>query len=137
MKQSKQEIKDEKKSSEGDETIRRKILQIGMIRARERMMSNVKTADVVVTNPTHFAVALKYDATPGVAPMVVAKGQGHVALRIRELAKRHGVPVIERKPLARALFKAVEVGQEIPYELFRAVAEILAYVYRLKEESDQ
>ena len=132
LKMSKQEAKDEKKSTDGDETVRRKIIQIGMMRARERMMRAVPTADVVVTNPTHISVALKYDGTPGVAPVVVAKGQGHVALRIREIAARTGVPIMERKPLARALFKAVDVGQEIPYDLFKAVAEILAYVYRLK-----
>lgn len=132
LKMSKQEAKDERKSTEGDESIKRKIIQIGLSRARERMMKAVPTADVIVTNPTHISVALKYDGTPGVAPIVVAKGQGHVALRIREIAARHGVPIMERKPLARALFKAVDVGAEIPYELFKAVAEILAYVYRIK-----
>jgi flagellar biosynthetic protein FlhB len=132
LKMSKQEAKDERKSTDGDETIRRKIIQIGMMRARERMMKAVPTADVIVTNPTHISVALKYDGTPGVAPIVVAKGQGHVALRIRQVATRHGIPIMERKPLARALFKAVEIGGEIPYDLFKAVAEILAYVYRLK-----
>src|SRR5690606_16174185 len=88
--------------------------------------------DVVVTNPTHLAVALSYSLEPGSAPKVVAKGRGHVAKRIRELARANGVPIVERKMLARSLYKAVEVGQEIPYELFKAVAELLAYVYRLK-----
>ena len=129
---SKQEIKEERKAQDGDESSRRRILQLGMARIRERMMKNVPKADVVVTNPTHIAVALSYSAEPGSAPKVVAKGKGHVAERIKEIARRHGVPVIERKPLARALFKVVEVDQEIPLELFKAVAEILAYVYRLK-----
>lgn len=132
MMMSKVELKEERKSVDGDETIRKKIISIGLQRARERMMKNVPKADVVVTNPTHIAVALVYSGETGSAPQVVAKGQGHVAERIKEVARRHGVPVIERKPLARALFKVVEVGGEIPQDLFRAVAEILAYVYRLK-----
>ena len=135
MMMSKQEVKEERKSQEGDETVKRKILAIGMQRARQRMMAAVPTADVVVTNPTHIAVALKYDPELGGAPRVVAKGKGYIAERIREIARENGVPVIERKPLARALFAAVEVGKEIPYELFKTVAEILAYVYRLKGRS--
>lgn len=132
LKMSKQEVKDEKKSVEGDEGTRRRILAIGLRRARDRMMQSVKTADVVVTNPTHIAVALSYSLEPGSAPRVVAKGQGFIAEQIKKIAHEHGVPVIERKPLARALYKMVEVGQEIPYELFKAVAELLAYVYRIK-----
>ncbi len=129
---SKQEIKEEQKSVEGDETVRRKIISLGLQRARERMMQSIPKADVIITNPTHIAVALSYSAENGGAPRVVAKGQGHLAARIREIGAKHGVPIIERKPLARALFKTVEVGSEIPHELFRAVAEILAYVYKLK-----
>ncbi len=132
MLMSKQEVKDDSKASEGDAGTKRRILMMGLQRARDRMMKNVPKADVVVTNPTHIAVALSYSAQAGAAPRVVAKGQGHVAARIREIAKRNGVPIVERKPLARALFKSVEVGHEIPYELFKAVAEILAYVYRVK-----
>ncbi len=132
LKMTKQEVRDERKATEGDETTRRRILAIGLQRARNRMMKAVPTADVVVTNPTHIAVALVYTGQAGEAPKVVAKGRGFVAQRIKDLAQAHGVPVIERKPLAQALFKMVEVGQEIPYELFKAVAEILAYVYRLK-----
>ncbi len=132
MMMSKVEVKEERKAMEGDETIRKKIIAIGLQRARERMMKNVPKADVVVTNPTHIAVALVYSGEMGSAPQVVAKGQGHIAERIKEVARRHGVPIVERKPLARALFKVVEVGGEIPQDLFRAVAEILAYVYRLK-----
>ena len=129
---SKQEVKDEKKATEGDETMRRRIIAIGLQRARDRMFLAVPKADVIVTNPTHIAVALAYTAEAGSAPRVVAKGKGHIAERIKDLGRKHGVPIIERKPLARALFQTVEVGQEIPYELFKTVAEVLAYVYRLK-----
>ncbi|MFN8388890.1 MAG: EscU/YscU/HrcU family type III secretion system export apparatus switch protein [Bdellovibrionota bacterium] len=129
---SKQEAKDEKKANEGDETMRRRIIQIGLQRARDRMFQSIPQADVIVTNPTHIAVALAYSAEAGTAPRVIAKGKGFVAERIREIGKKHGIPIVERKPLARALFASVEVGQEIPYELFKAVAELLAYVYRLK-----
>ena len=132
LKMSKQEIKDEKKSVEGDEATRRRIMAMGLNRARQRMFDSVPTADVVVTNPTHVAVALSYSMQRGTAPKVVAKGRGHVAKRIRELARQNGVPIIERRWLARALFKSVEVGHEIPYDLFKAVAELLAYVYKLK-----
>lgn len=132
LKMSKVEVKDERKSTEGDERVRLKFRQIAMQRARQRMMKDVKNADVVVTNPTHYSVALKYTMEKGVAPKVIAKGKGHLALRIREIARESGIPVIERKPLARALFKMVEVGAEIPYELYSAVAELLAYVYRIK-----
>ena len=132
LKMSKQEIKDEKKASEGDEATKKRIIAIGIQRARERMFLAIPKADVVVTNPTHYAVALAYSTESGGAPKVVAKGKGFVALRIREIAKKNNVPVVERKPLARALFNMVDVGNEIPYELFKAVAELLAYVYRMK-----
>ncbi|MCB0324000.1 MAG: EscU/YscU/HrcU family type III secretion system export apparatus switch protein [Bdellovibrionales bacterium] len=132
LKMSKQEIKDERKAVEGDEATRRRIMAIGLKRARDRMMQAVPTADVVVTNPTHYAVALSYSMEPGTAPKVVAKGRGHVAKRIRELARQNGIPIVERRWLARTLYKSVEVNHEIPYELFKAVAELLAYVYRLK-----
>jgi len=100
--------------------------------ARKRMMQDVPTADVVVTNPTHFAVALKYDKSSMEAPTVVAKGQRLIAQKIKELAREHGVPVIENKPLARSLFKVCEIGSTIPAKLYKAVAEVLAYVYQLK-----
>jgi len=96
------------------------------------MMANVPTADVVVTNPTHLAVALKYSMQPGTAPIAVAKGKGYIAEKIKKIARESGVPVLERKPIARAIFKTVEIGQQIPYELFAAIAEIYAYVYKLK-----
>ena len=98
-----------------------------------RMMQEVPQADVIVTNPTHFAVAMSYK--PGMAaPIVVAKGQDHVAQRIKEIAREHKVPIVENKPLARALFAAVEIGDSIPQELYKAVAEVLAYVYKLKNK---
>ncbi|MOA35990.1 Flagellar biosynthetic protein FlhB [compost metagenome] len=100
--------------------------------ALQRMVQEVPKADVIITNPTHFAVALKYDGSNMEAPEVVAKGQDYVALRIKEIAKEHGVVTVENKPLARALFKRTEIGDSIPGDLFQAVAEVLAYVYKLK-----
>ena len=128
----KDEVKDERKSLEGDEETKKKIQQKGLMRIMQRIRSAVPKADVVVTNPTHISVALKYDRGAMGAPTVVAKGKGFLALRIREIAREAGVPVLERKPLARALYESVEVGREIPGALFKAVAEVLAYVYRLR-----
>jgi len=136
-KMTKEEVKDERKSVEGDEETKRKIAAKGIQRIMQRLKTAVPKADVVVTNPTHYAVALKYDRDSMAAPIVVAKGQGHVALRIRQLAREAGVPVLERKPLARALFASTEVGATIPHELFRAVAEVLAYVFRLRNPQGQ
>ncbi|AMA72684.1 MULTISPECIES: flagellar biosynthesis protein FlhB [Aneurinibacillus] len=132
LRMSKQDIKDEHKMIEGDPQIKGKIKQKQREMAMRRMMQEVPNADVVITNPTHFAVALKYDGTTMQAPTVVAKGQDFVALRIKEIAERHEVVTIENKPLARALYAQVEINQQIPEELFQAVAEILAYVYRVK-----
>lgn len=131
-KMTKDEVKDERKSTEGDETTRRKIISKGMSRIAQRLRQTVPKADVIITNPTHYSVALQYDRGTMKAPTVIAKGAGYMALRIRELAKESGIPILERKPLARALYASVEVGREIPYELYKAVAEVLAYVYRLK-----
>lgn len=131
-KMTKDEVKDERKSIEGDEQTKRRIIAKGLQRIIQRIKDSVPRADVVVTNPTHYAVALKYDRGVMAAPTVVAKGKGFMALRIREIAKEAGVPVLERKPLARALYASTEIGAEIPRDLFRAVAEVLAYVYRLK-----
>lgn len=128
----KEEVKDERKATEGDETMRRKMINKGMQRVYSRIMQSVPKADVIVTNPTHYAVALKYERGKTAAPVVVAKGADFIAFRIREIAKESGVPILERKALARALFASTEVGQEIPRELFKAVAEVLAYVYKLK-----
>ena len=102
---------------------------------KRRMMSAVPEADVVITNPTHISVAIQYDHENSDAPMVVAKGKGVIAEKIRELAKEHDIPLIEDKPLARLLYKTVDIGQMIPAHLYKAVAEILAYVYRLKGKS--
>jgi flagellar biosynthesis protein FlhB len=132
LRMSKEEIKEEHKSAEGDPLIKGRVRTLQRELTKKRMMTAVKTADVVVTNPTHLAVALKYDTTTMGAPVVVAKGAGLVAERIRELARHHGVPVVEQKFVARTLFKLVEIGKEIPNELYRAVAEILAFVYRAR-----
>lgn len=132
IRMSKQEIKDEYKQMEGDPQIKSKIRQKQRELARNRMMADVPKADVVITNPTRIAVALTYERELMGAPQVVAKGMGFVAQRIRELAQASGVPVIENKPLAWALYEGVEVGGEIPEDLYRGVAEILAMVYRLK-----
>ncbi len=132
LKMTKEEVKQENKDTEGNPQIKGKIRQIQIQTARKRMMSDVKTADVVVTNPTHLAVALSYKSGEMDAPTVVAKGARLIAQRIKEIARENGVPVVEDKPLARALFKSVAVGQPVPSSLFRAVAEILAYVYKLK-----
>lgn len=131
LRMTKQEVKEEMRRMEGDPHIKQRRRQIANQIALQRLKKSVPTADVVVTNPTEFAVALKYDAATMRAPRVVAKGQGHIAARIRALAIENGVPILERKPLARALFRLVEVGQEIPEQFYSAVAEILAYVYEL------
>ncbi len=128
----KQEVKEERKSIEGDESSKRRMQMKGLNRIAQRIKQSVPQADVVVTNPTHYAVALKYDRENMDAPIVVAKGRGFMALRIREIAKEAGVPVMERKWLARSLYASVEIGSQIPLDLFKAVAEVLAYVYRLK-----
>ncbi len=131
LRMTKQEVKDEMKRMEGDPHIKQRRREIARQVARNRARTEVPTADVVVTNPTEFAIAIKYDADAMHAPRVVAKGQGPMALFIRQIAVAHGVPILERKPLARALYKLVEVGQEIPEQFYSAVAEILAYVYEL------
>lgn len=132
LKMSKQDIKDEHKNSEGDPLIKGKIRERQRRMAIMRMMQEVPNADVIVTNPTHFAVALKYDSSKMDAPKVVAKGQDYLALRIREIAKEHNVMTMENKPLARALYERTEVGDSVPADMFQAVAEVLAYVYRLR-----
>ena len=131
LRMTKQEVKEEMRRMEGDPKIKQRRRQIAMQMHAKRLKKDVPTADVIVTNPTHFAVALKYDAAAMRAPRVVAKGADFMAKRIREIAIEAGVPIIERKPLAQALFKLVEVGHEIPEQFYSAVAEILAYVYEL------
>ena len=132
LRMTKQEIKEESKQQEGDPQLRARVRSIQRDMSRKRMMGNVETADVVVTNPTHIAVALRYDSTLQTAPIVVAKGQRLLAERIKELARAGNVPMVENKPLARALFKTAQVGEQIPDELFKAVAEVLAFVLHLK-----
>ena len=131
LRMTKQEVKDEYKQREGDPIVRSRIKAAQREMAMKRMMASVPDATVVITNPTHLAVALKFDPSLH-APMVVAKGAGHIAGKIKEIATANNIPVMEQKPLARALFKDVEIGQFIPMDLYQAVAEILAYVYRLK-----
>jgi flagellar biosynthetic protein FlhB len=130
MKMDKQEIRDEAKNANLPAEVRSMIRRRQMEASRKRMMANVPTADVVVTNPTHYSVALRYDTSRADAPEVVAKGKGLIALRIRELAAEHGVPVIPDPPLARGLYASVEIGHLIPEEFFGAVAAVLAFVYR-------
>lgn len=131
LKMTKQEVKDEHKQAEGDPAVKSRIRSVQREMARRRMMEAVPGATVVITNPTHLAIALKFENSFH-APVVVAKGAGYIAERIRSTAKANDVPIVEQKSLARALYKSVEIGQFIPVELYRAVAEILAYVYRLK-----
>jgi flagellar biosynthetic protein FlhB len=133
IKMSKQEIKEEYKQMEGDPQIKRKIRQKQRELASKRMMADVPKADVVVTNPTHIAVAVRYDQKTMSAPIVVAKGDGFIAQKIKSIAGEHKIPIVENKPLARALMLQVEVGEEVPESLYRAVAEVLAFVYRLKK----
>jgi flagellar biosynthetic protein FlhB len=132
LKMTKQETKDEFKQSEGNPQVKSRIRSIQMHMARRRMMREVPKADVIITNPTHLAIALKYERGKMMAPVVVAKGAGEIAGKIREVARSAHVPIVEDKPLAQALYKSVDIGESIPEQLYKAVAEILAYVYRLK-----
>lgn len=133
LKMTREEVKDEQKQDTGDPQVRSRLRKLQKDAASRRSLREVPDATVVVTNPTHYAVALKYESGRMSAPVVVAKGTDAMARRIRVLAEEHGVPVLERKPLARALYKFVEVGQEIPFEFYRAIAELLAQVYRIKK----
>ncbi len=131
LKMSKQEIKDEMKNMEGDPLIKSKIKQKQMEISRQRMMSNIPDADVVITNPTHYAVAVKYDSEKSHAPMVVAKGMDHLAQQIKKIARENNVHIVQNPSLARSLYAEVEIDKPIPEALFAAVAEILAYVYKM------
>ncbi len=133
LKMSKQEIKDEMKNMEGDPHIKGKIRQIQMQAAQKRMMASVPDADVVVTNPTHYAVAIVYDEKKHRSPIVIAKGKDNVAIKIKEIARENGVHIVQNPPLARALFKEVDVDKPIPETLFATVAEVLAYVYKMNK----
>jgi flagellar biosynthesis protein FlhB len=132
LKMTKQEIKEEFKETEGDPTTKGRIRRIQREMARKRMMTDVPTADVIITNPTHYAVALSYKMDTMEAPKVVAKGVGFLALKIKELAQVHEIPLVENKPLAQTLYKSVEIGAYIPSNLYKAVAEILAYVFKAR-----
>jgi len=132
MRMTKQELKDEYRQSEGDPMVKAKLRQLRQQKAQQRMMQNVPTADVVITNPTHYSVALKYDPDENEAPLVVAKGVNEVAMRIRELAREHDVMILPNPPLARVLFETVEVDEAVPPAHYKAVAEIISYVFRLK-----
>jgi flagellar biosynthetic protein FlhB len=132
LRMSRQELKEEYKETEGDPLVKNRLRQLRMERARKRMMAEVPKSDVVITNPTHYAVALKYDAPSMQAPRLVAKGVDKIAQKIREIAKEHGIPIIENPPLARGLHAAVHIDQEITPEYYKAVAEVIGYIFRLK-----
>ena len=134
LRMSREDIKEEFKQSEGDPMIKQRLRQLRMERSRRRMLAAVPTADVVVTNPTHYAVALKYDPEKMGAPRLVAKGADHIAARIREVARENDVPLVENPPLARALHANVDLDQEVPAEHYRAVAEIISYVWKLRKK---
>ncbi|MFV0626778.1 MAG: flagellar biosynthesis protein FlhB [Alphaproteobacteria bacterium] len=134
MRMTKQEVKEEYKQSEGDPLVKSKIRQIRHERARQRMMDNVPKASVIITNPTHYAIALEYNMDTMEAPKVVAKGVDHLALRIRAVAEENDVPIVENPPLARALFASVDIDEYVPSEHFKAVAEVIGYVMQLNKE---
>ncbi|MEK6644977.1 MAG: flagellar biosynthesis protein FlhB [Planctomycetota bacterium] len=131
LKMTKEEVKEEMRRMEGDPLIKQRRRKMQFVALMQQIRKSVPQADVVVTNPTEFAVAIEYNEKEMGAPRVVAKGQDYIAQKIREIAIAHGVPIVERKPLAQALFKTVEVGQEVPEDLYKAIAEVLAYVYEL------
>ena len=126
-----QDLKEEHKESNGNPEVKAKIRRLMKEFAGKRMMSQVPNATVVITNPTHYAIAIQYNSEAMSVPVVLAKGVDHIALRIRKIALDREIPIIENPPLAQALYKSVEVGQEVPMHLYRAVAEVLAYVYRV------
>ncbi len=134
LKMSKQELKDEYKQMEGNPEIKGKIRRMQMEMSKKRMMSEIPTADVVITNPTHFAVALRYKPGKDRAPVIVASGVDFLALRIKEIARTHEIQIVENPPLARSLYKATKVGEEIPDTMYKAVAEVLAYVYEINKK---
>ncbi|MBP5304259.1 MAG: EscU/YscU/HrcU family type III secretion system export apparatus switch protein, partial [Lachnospiraceae bacterium] len=135
MRMTKQEIKDEFKQSEGDPQIKGQIRQKMREASRRRMMQELPTADVVITNPTHFAVAVRYDRERDEAPVIVAKGADYVAKTIKEKAAEYDIVIVENKPLARMLYFNVEIGDQIPPELYQMVADVLVYVYRVKNKT--
>jgi flagellar biosynthetic protein FlhB len=132
LKMTRQEIKEEYRELEGDPLIKARVKRVQREMSKKRMLKEVPKADVVVTNPTEIAVALKYDSEKMFAPKVIVKGERLIAQKIKEIATKHNIPIVENKPLAQTLFKTVEIGMEIPANLYKAVAEVLAYVYKLK-----
>ena len=132
MRMTRQELKEEYKETEGDPLVKGRLRQLRMERTKRRMMAQVPKSDVVVTNPTHFAVALKYDQASMAAPKVMAKGVDKAAQRIREIAKEHGIPIVENPPLARGLYAACDIDEEVTPEFYKAVAEVISYIFRLK-----
>jgi len=137
LRMTKEEVKEELRRMEGDPLIKQRRRRMQYVQLMQQVRKNVPRADVVVTNPTEIAVAIEYHAESMRAPKVVAKGRDHLARKIREIAIAHGVPIVERKPLAQALYKTVEVGQEIPEQLYQAIAEVLAYVYQLSGKANK
>lgn len=132
LRMTKQQVKEETKEKDGNPEIKQKIRAIQREMAQKRMMKDIPSADVVITNPTHISIVIKYDGLTMVAPQVVGKGQDHLALKIREIAKDHDIPIVENVPLARALYKTVKIGEGVPKSLYKAVAVILAFVYKQK-----
>ncbi|CAD7774511.1 Flagellar biosynthetic protein FlhB [Candidatus Methanoperedenaceae archaeon GB37] len=132
-----EEVKEEFRQTEGDPLVKARIRSLQRQMAKQRMMKDVPKADVIIKNPTHLAVALRYVKEEMHAPKVIAKGAGIIAEKIEEIAKSHGIPVIQNKKLAQALYKMVEIGEEIPAVLYQAVAEVLAYIYRLRGEMNE
>ena len=135
IKMTKEEVKDEMRSMEGDPVVKRRRREVQLKLAMQRLRNAVPEADVIVTNPTHLSIAIRYDADTMVAPKVVAKGADYLAIRIRQIAQEYGIPIVERKALARVMYDDVEVGQYVPEKFYQAIAEILAYVYELAGRS--
>lgn len=134
LRMTKQQVKEESKEKDGNPEVKQRIRTIQREMAQKRMIADVPKADVIITNPTHISIMVRYDRLTMIAPQVIGKGQEHLALRIREIAKEHDIPIVENVPLARALYKTVKVGEGVPRSLYKAVAEILAFVYKLKSK---